>query len=132
MLSTITIKTTTREEFIDITNEIIKTIKDLKINNGICCIYSPHTTSAITINEGADPSVKKDIVNTLKKLIPYSDEYTHLEGNSDSHIKTTLVGPSTTIIIDNGKPLLGTWQKIFFCEFDGPRTRKIYLKIITG
>ncbi|GAB6183266.1 secondary thiamine-phosphate synthase enzyme YjbQ [Thermodesulfovibrio hydrogeniphilus] len=131
-MKTITVKTSSREEFIDITDEVENAIKESGIKSGVCYLYVPHTTAGITINEGADPSVKKDIINALKKIAPYGAGYSHMEGNADSHIKTTLVGSSVNVLIENGKPLLGTWQSIFFCEFDGPRTRKVYLKIIKG
>lgn len=129
-MKTLSVKTSSREEFIDITDEVEKAVRESGIKNGLCYLYVPHTTAGITINEGADPSVKKDIINTLKKIAPYNAEYLHMEGNADSHIKTTLVGSSVNIFIENGNLILGQWQSIFFCEFDGPRTRKIYLKIL--
>lgn len=101
------------------------------IRNGLCLIYVPHTTAAVTINENADPSVKRDIISTLKKIVPDSLPYSHLEGNSPAHIKASLVGPSTSIIIENGELALGTWQGIFFCEFDGPRRRKVYMRALS-
>ncbi len=131
-MKTITVKTSSREEFVDITYEVESAIKESGIKNGVCYLYVPHTTAGITINEGADPSVKKDIINALKKIAPYGAGYSHMEGNADSHIKATLVGSSAIVLIENSKPALGTWQSIFFCEFDGPRTRKVYLKIIKG
>ncbi len=129
-MKTLSVKTSSREEFIDITEEVEKAVRESGIKNGVCYLYVPHTTAGITINEGADPSVKKDIINTLKKIAPYNVGYLHMEGNADSHIKTTLVGSSVNIFIENGNLILGQWQSIFFCEFDGPRTRKIYLKIL--
>lgn len=129
-MKTLSVKTSSREEFIDITDEVEKAVRESGIKNGLCYLYVPHTTAGITINEGADPSVKKDIINTLKKIAPYNAGYLHMEGNADSHIKTTLVGSSVNIFIENGNLILGQWQSIFFCEFDGPRTRKIYLKIL--
>ncbi len=131
-MKTITVKTSSREEFVDITYEVESAIKESGIKNGVCYLHVPHTTAGITINEGADPSVKKDIINALKKIAPYGAGYSHMEGNADSHIKATLVGSSAIVLIENSKPALGTWQSIFFCEFDGPRTRKVYLKIIKG
>lgn len=130
MIKTLTVKTSSREEFIDITDEVEKAVKDTGVKNGVCFLYVPHTTAGITINEGADPSVKKDILNALKKIAPYAAGYLHMEGNADSHIKTTIVGSSVTVLIEEGNLILGQWQSIFFCEFDGPRTRKVYLKII--
>ncbi len=130
MIKTLTVKSSCREEFIDIRTEVEQIIKESGIKNGICYLYVPHTTAGITINEGADPSVKKDIINALKKIAPYGAGYAHTEGNADSHIKTTLVGSSVNIFIEGGRLILGQWQSIFFCEFDGPRTRKVYMKII--
>jgi secondary thiamine-phosphate synthase enzyme len=116
---------------VDITSEIQQVIDEAGIKNGICCLYVPHTTAGITINEGADPSVVSDIQRTLSKLIPNNLNYSHMEGNSDAHIKSTVVGASKTVIIDDGKLLLGTWQSIFFCEFDGPRHRRVLVKLIS-
>ncbi len=130
MTKNINIKTRTRTEFVDITSEIQQVIDEAGIKDGICCMYVPHTTAGITINEGADPSVVSDIQRTLSKLIPNNLNYSHMEGNSDAHIKSTVVGASKTVIIDDGKLLLGTWQSIFFCEFDGPRHRRILVKLI--
>jgi len=122
------VKTSSRNQMIDITGKIAENIP--KGLSGLAVVYVPHTTAAVTVNEGADPSVKNDILNYLGELVPHSAGYTHNEGNSDSHIKSSLVGSSINLIIDNGKLILGTWQAIFFCEFDGPRTRKVYLKLI--
>lgn len=127
---TITVKSSSREEFIDITEEISKAVKATGVKRGACFVFVPHTTAGVTINEGADPSVKKDILNVLKKIAPANAGYLHMEGNADSHIKTTLVGSSVTVFIEHGSLVLGQWQSIFFCEFDGPRTRKVYVKII--
>ncbi len=132
MLRQISITTTKRTEFIDITGKINDIIKKNSIKDGIALIYTPHTTAAITINENADPSVKYDINEFLLKLIPFKGAYTHLEGNSDAHIKSSLIGCSEHVIIENGKLLLGTWQGIFFCEFDGPRQRKFFIKLISS
>ncbi|XRO74680.1 secondary thiamine-phosphate synthase enzyme YjbQ [Methanocaldococcus sp. 28A] len=131
MLFKFQIKTNKREELVDITPQIVSAIAESKVKDGIAIIYVPHTTAGITINENADPSVKDDITNFLSHLIPKNWNFTHLEGNSDAHIKSSLVGCSQTIIIKDGKPLLGTWQGIFFAEFDGPRRREFYVKIIT-
>jgi len=129
MLKSINVKTKTRTEFIDITSEVKKIINGSNVKNGVCFLYVPHTTAGITINEGADPSVVKDIEVTLGRLVPHNLNYSHTEGNSDAHIKSTLVGVSKVVPIDNGKPALGTWQSIFFCEFDGPRNRTVIVKI---
>jgi secondary thiamine-phosphate synthase enzyme len=130
MLKTFNVKTRSRTEFIDITSQVQSAVDYSRVINGICQIYVPHTTAAVTINEGADPSVQRDIINSLNMLIPHNGNYHHGEGNSDAHIKTSLVGSSEMVIIEKGKLQLGTWQSVFFCEFDGPRSRKAFVKII--
>lgn len=130
MTKTISVKTGSRTEFIDITSEVKSVVRESGVKSGVCYVYVPHTTAGVTINEGADPAVVRDILSTLNKLIPRSAGYQHMEGNSDAHIKTSLVGPSRTVIIEGGKLLLGTWQAIFFCEFDGARNRKVMVKIM--
>jgi secondary thiamine-phosphate synthase enzyme len=129
-MDSISVKTGKKQELCDITLEIQQYLNAKKITSGILIIYCPHTTSAITINEGADPSVVRDILISLERLIPRRGDYKHLEGNSDAHIKTSLVGPSVQVIVEEGRLMLGTWQKIFFAEFDGPRSRKVWLKWI--
>ncbi len=125
----ITVKTHAQTELIDITTQIEQAIRSLKgFDNGFCFIFTPHTTAAITINESADPSVKTDILSVLNKVIPWDDHYRHLEGNSAAHIKSVLVGASEQVAIEQGRLVLGTWQGLFFCEFDGPRTRKVHVK----
>jgi secondary thiamine-phosphate synthase enzyme len=128
MVRYINVKSKSRVEFIDVTVMVQETVKEADIKDGICYLYVPHTTAGITINEGADPSVQRDIQNTLNKLAPQDINYFHREGNADAHIKSTLVGTSIHVIVDGGKLLLGTWQSIFFCEFDGPRHRRIAIK----
>ncbi len=130
MIKSLNLKTASRTEFRDITSEVQRLVDESGIKQGVCYVYVPHTTAGVTINEGADPSVVQDIQKTLNELIPHSAGYAHMEGNSDSHIKTAIVGTSQNIIIDKGKLLLGTWQSIFFCEFDGPRSRKVIVKFI--
>jgi secondary thiamine-phosphate synthase enzyme len=130
MTKTIVVKTRTRTEFIDITSDVKEIVSKSGIKSGVCYVYVPHTTAGVTINEGADPAVVKDILSTLNKLIPHNNKYLHMEGNSDAHIKTSLMGPSQSIIIEGGKLLLGTWQSIFFCEFDGARSRKIIVNVM--
>jgi secondary thiamine-phosphate synthase enzyme len=112
---------------VDITSQIQKEVSQADRSNGICVAYVPHTTAGITINEGADPAVCQDIIQKLNEWIPPNAGYRHLEGNADSHIKATLVGSSVSVIVENGHLVLGTWQKVFFCEFDGPRTRKVHV-----
>jgi len=126
----ITASTTQRVDLIDITAQVQKVVTETMVENGIVTVYVPHTTCGITINEGADPDVVRDIKYQLEKLIPYQQGYHHIEGNADSHIKTCLVGSSENIIIEKGQLVLGTWQSIFLCDFDGPRTRKVYIKIL--
>jgi len=132
MIKHISVKTTQRTEFVDITSDVQKIVKESGVTAGLCCIYVPHTTAGVTINEGADPSVVKDIQVMMDKLVPHSAGYLHIEGNSDAHIKTSFVGTSQTVIIDQGKLLLGTWQAIFFCEFDGARSRRVQVKVLEG
>ena len=126
----LTVKTTTKTELIDITADVEKIVRKADVRDGLCMVYVPHTTAAVTINEGADPTVKSDILMVLNKIIPWDAGYRHLEGNSAAHIKSSLVGASELIIIENGGLVLGTWQGIFFCEFDGPRTRKVQVKVM--
>ena len=126
----INLRSNKRIEAIEITNEIKELISKSNISSGVALIYSPHTTSGIMINESYDPSVVEDINVFLSKLAPKDRNYKHLEGNSDAHIKSSIIGPSKTIIIENEKLVLGTWQGIFFMEFDGPRSRNIYVKLI--
>jgi len=130
MVRYINVRSKSRVEFIDITGMVQDVIKEAGIIKGICYLYVPHTTAGITINEGADPSVQRDIQNTLSRLIPHEMNYFHREGNADAHIKSTIAGTSVNVIIDEGRLLLGTWQSIFFCEFDGPRHRRIAVKFI--
>ncbi len=126
----LTVKTTAQTELIDITVEVQKIVRTSDARDGLCMVYVPHTTAAVTINESADPSVKADILMVLNKIIPWDAGYRHLEGNSAAHIKSSLVGASELIAIENGRLVLGTWQGIFFCEFDGPRTRKVHVKVM--
>jgi secondary thiamine-phosphate synthase enzyme len=130
MLKTFNVRTRLRSEFVDITSQVQNVVDGAGVKNGMCYVYVPHTTAAVTINEGADPSVERDITNALNKLIPRDGGYHHMEGNSDAHIKTSLVGVSEMVIIEKGKLQLGTWQSVFFCEFDGPRNRKAVVRII--
>lgn len=130
MIKELSIKSRARTEFIDITDYVQKAVNELNIRNGICYLYVPHTTAAITINEGADPNVSRDINEHLIKLVPFRGDYHHTEGNSAAHIKASLLGSSELVFIEEGMLRLGTWQAIYFCEFDGPRNRKINLKVI--
>ena len=124
------VKTKKVDEFIDITYLVEQTLKESGFRDGVVVIFCPHTTAGITINENADPDVVRDILVTLEKSFPRHGDYKHSEGNSSSHIKASLMGSSATIIVDNGKLVLGTWQGIYFTEFDGPRNRKVYIKLL--
>ncbi len=128
---TINVKTTKNTEMIDITERIRELILRSDIKTGSCIIFVPHTTAGITINENADPSVTADILAYINKAIPVKNNYLHMEGNSAAHIKASLFGPSQQIIVENGAPVLGTWQGIYLCEFDGPRHRRVYVKIFS-
>ncbi len=130
MIRYINVRSKQRTEFIDITEKVQEVIKETGIVSGVCCIYVPHTTAGVTINEGADPSVQRDIQSTLTKLVPHEMNYSHREGNADAHIKSSLVGASQFVIIDESRLALGTWQAVYFCEFDGPRHRRVALKFI--
>ena len=128
----LSIQSSRREEFIDVTSLVAKEVSSSRIRNGICVTTSLHTTGGVTVNENADPSVVKDILNIFNKMAPPDAKYSHTEGNSDAHIKTSLVGNSVTLIVKNGELVLGTWQGIYFCEFDGPRTRTLAVEIISS
>ena len=128
----ITVKTSSKIEMIDITRQVQDIVQHSKVTHGICIVFVPHTTAAITINENADPAVCKDIIGELNKIIPLEDNYRHIEGNSAAHIKATLTGSSQTVIIEKAELQLGTWQSLFFCEYDGPRNRKAWVKIISS
>jgi secondary thiamine-phosphate synthase enzyme len=125
----ISVETHSRVEMIDITAAVQKTVREEKIEEGICLIYTPHTTASITINENADPDVPRDILMELDKIVPLNDHYRHSEGNSAAHIKASMMGASETVFIEDGELVLGTWQSIFFCEFDGPRTRNVIVRL---
>jgi secondary thiamine-phosphate synthase enzyme len=125
-----TVKSKNRTELIDITSAIQDVVTDSRIGRGLCMLYVPHTTAAITINESADPSVKDDILMVINSIVPWKAGYRHMEGNSPAHVKSTIVGPSELIAVENDRLVLGTWQGIFFCEFDGPRTRKVHVSFI--
>jgi secondary thiamine-phosphate synthase enzyme len=126
----LSVKTRQRTELVDITSDINRLIRKSGVAQGLCMLYVPHTTAAVTINESADPSVKSDILMVLNEIIPWEANYRHMEGNSAAHIKTTLVGSSELIAIENNQLALGTWQGVFFCEFDGPRSRKLHVRLI--
>lgn len=124
------VRTERRIQMVDITVLVERVIKDSGISDGICTVYSPHTTASVTVNEGHDPDVVADILEKLEKLVPAGSGYRHIEGNADSHIKVALMGPGVTIPIESGRLALGTWQRVFFCEFDGPRNRQVLVKLM--
>jgi secondary thiamine-phosphate synthase enzyme len=124
------LRTTKRVEFIDITERVEKVIKDNKIESGICYIFCPHTTAGLTINENADPSVVEDIISVLDKIAPQSLPYRHSEGNSPAHVKAMLVGNHVAVFVEKNSLVLGTWQGIYFCEFDGPRERSVWIFVV--
>ena len=130
-METINIRTNSREELLDITAEVEAMVKKSKIREGLAVVFCPHTTAGLTINENADPSVRGDIEDCLGRLVPQSRSYQHQEGNSGAHIKGSLLGFSLNLIIAQGRLVLGTWQGIYFCEFDGPRQRKVFVKLIS-
>lgn len=129
-MKSITINSRSKTEMLDMTGQIQQVISKSGFEDGLAYIYVPHTTGAVTVNEGADPAVKRDIIEVLNEIIPWNFDYRHMEGNSPAHIKTSLMGPGVHVIVENGRLCLGTWQKIFFCEFDGPRKRKVWIKFI--
>ena len=131
MINEFKLSTTSRVQFVDITSSVRNVIKKSGVSDGLAIVYTPHTTAGITINEAADPSGVSDIINKLNELIPKNGNYRHSEGNSDSHIKASLMGSSVNVLLSGKEPVLGVWQGIFFCEFDGPRTRKVIVKIIS-
>lgn len=126
----IEVQTPSREALVDITARVAQAVEKSGVESGVCLVYVPHTTAAVTINENADPTVREDILMTLKKVVPDALPYAHAEGNSPAHVKSSLVGASVVIPVEDGRLALGTWQGIFFCEFDGPRRRRVYIKIL--
>ena len=131
MLKEISLQTSVRNELVDITSKVQSVVIESKIVSGICIVYCPHTTAGITVNENADPDVKKDLLNALEEMVP-DIKFIHGEGNSDSHLKALLTGTEKTFIIENNSLILGQWQAIYFTEFDGPRNRKFFVKIFSG
>lgn len=125
----ITLQTSHHTDMVEITREVQKVVAESGVKDGVCTIFSPHTTAAITINENCDPDVVRDFTMEIDKIVPWEDGYRHFEGNSAAHLKASLIGFSEQVIIENGKLVLGTWQGIYFCEYDGPRNRKVYVKI---
>jgi secondary thiamine-phosphate synthase enzyme len=129
-IQTFKVKTARRTQLLDVTAQVQQAVEKSKVEAGICYVYVPHTTAAIMINECADPDVASDLEGAFDRLIPFEGPYRHAEGNSDSHMKSVLVGASQTIFVEGGELQLGRWQGVFFCEFDGPRDRRLYVKIV--
>ena len=132
MKTTLDVKTGSRVELVDITDKVRGAVGKSGVKDGICHLFVPHTTAGIAINENADPSVKRDIVMESTKMVPFEDGYQHMEGNAAAHIKSVLFGPNLSLFVEGGNIVLGTWQGVFFCEFDGPRSRRVHLKVIEG
>ena len=130
MTKKISISTKSRAELLDITSKVEDAVKESKTKSGVCHIFVPHTTAAIMINENADPDVGRDILNGLERLVPFSGDYAHTEGNAAAHIRSSIIGTDATVLVENGGLKLGTWQGIFFCEFDGPRQRNVFIRIV--
>jgi len=128
----LTVNTRSQTELVDITAEVGRMVAKSGVRQGLCMVYVPHTTAGVTINESADPSVRADLLMVLNQMVPWKADYRHMEGNSPAHVKSSLVGASQTVAIENGTLVLGTWQGIFFCEFDGPRQRTVHLRIMEG
>ncbi|MFQ5678145.1 MAG: secondary thiamine-phosphate synthase enzyme YjbQ [Gemmatimonadota bacterium] len=129
-MTTLSVRTSTREELVEITSDVERAVAASGVREGICVLWSEHTTAGLTVNEGADPAVARDISAWLEASVPRGARYRHLEGNADSHIKTSLVGPGLTLIISEGRVRLGRWQGVFLCEFDGPRERRVTLRVV--
>jgi len=129
-MNTIEIRTRAKEEFVDLTAEVGRLVAASGVASGLCIVAVPHTTAGVTVNENADPDVRADLLMTLRRIVPDSLPYAHAEGNSPAHVKASLVGSSVTLFVEGGRLQLGTWQGIFFCEFDGPRTRKARVTVI--
>jgi len=125
----IEVSTTEQVQFVDITDKVQAVVGSAKIENGVCTIFIPHTTAAVTINENADPDVSTDMIKEINKIVPFQDNYLHFEGNSAAHIKSSMIGVSETVIIEKGRLKLGRWQGLYFCEFDGPRRRKVWINV---
>lgn len=131
IMETIDVSTRSRMEFVEVTSQVNKVVSQSGVRDGVAVVYVPHTTAGVTINEAADPSVVQDIIAKLAELVPHRGPYKHTEGNSDAHIKSTLVGSSVHLIVSGGSLVLGTWQGIFFCEFDGPRKRRVHVEVLS-
>jgi secondary thiamine-phosphate synthase enzyme len=130
MISRFQVASRERSQFIDITSEVQKAVRAAGVSQGLCTVFVPHTTAGVTINENADPSVVRDILMELDKIVPFNDHYAHREGNSAAHIKASIMGSTVQLVVDAGRVSLGTWQGIYFCEFDGPRRRSVQVHVL--
>ena len=130
MLTKLSVNTSKHTQMLNITDKIQKTVEDSGVRSGVCTVFIPHTTAAVTINENADPDVVRDFTMEIDKLVPWEDGYQHMEGNSAAHLKASMIGFSEQIIIEDGRLMLGTWQGVYFCEYDGPRHRSVYVKLM--
>jgi len=131
-MKTFQVRSRSHSEMIDVTSQVVEAVADSGVESGACVVFVPHTTAGVTINENADPDVSQDILQALERVVPWQGDYRHSEGNAAAHVKASLMGSSCTVFIENGRPALGTWQGIYFCEFDGPRQRKVYVQILPG
>ena len=131
-IHTIEVRTPSREALLDLSAQVQAAVRTSGVHTGLVCVYCPHTTAGITVQENADPDVQLDLLAHLATLVPSTTRFRHAEGNSDAHVKASLVGTATTIPVDEGRALLGRWQGIYFCEFDGPRTRTVHIKVLAG
>ena len=131
-MKTVEVASRQQVELIDVTAEVRQAIRNSGVQTGTAVLFVPHTTAGVTINENADPDVARDIVMELNRIVPFEDGYRHAEGNSAAHLKSSLIGASETLLVENGAPLLGTWQGVYFCEFDGPRRRRLHIKVMAG
>lgn len=132
MINKFNVKTTAHTQMLDITRDVQNAVTQSGVRDGLCTVFIPHTTAAVTINENADPDVVRDFTTEINKIVPWEDGYHHMEGNSAAHLKASMIGFSEQIIVEDGRLVLGTWQGIYFCEYDGPRTRKVYVKVQEG
>ncbi len=130
MIRQLRVKTKSRTELVDITQGVQRLVAESGIRSGVCYVYVPHTTAAVTVNENSDPNVGRDILKELNKIIPFDDDYGHTEGNSAAHVKSSIIGVSQSLLVEEGRLALGTWQALFFCEFDGPRDRRVMVKVM--
>ncbi len=131
-MDTFSVRTGSRSDMVDITRKVAGVVEDSGATSGVCVVYVPHTTAGVTINEAADPDVARDIISALDKLVPWRDNYAHAEGNSAAHLKASLIGSSLSVPFENGRLQLGTWQGVFFCEYDGPRNRNVHVSVVAA